>query len=218
MRQATVQLRQNRGAVHNRATSENRHRFASHSFFLRYSGKHRHHVMIVHKATGSWRGRLVSMFVVATVCGLPVAVSATMQDAIRVEGNRRIDADTVRSYFHADNAGRYDAAALDEALKEMTATGQFDDVRIERAGEHIIVHVMESKVLDRVAFEGNKKVKDADLTAVVQSKPRGGLARATVQGDVNRIIEAYHRAGREGVRVTPQVIDRGNDRVDLVYT
>ena len=158
------------------------------------------------------------MFVVATVCGLPVAVSATTQDAIRVEGNRRIDADTVRSYFHADNAGRYDAAALDEALKEMTATGQFDDVRIERAGEHIIVHVTESKVLDRVAFEGNKKVKDADLTAVVQSKPRGGLERATVQGDVSRIIETYHRAGREGVRVTPQVIDRGNDRVDLIYT
>ncbi|MET0674783.1 MAG: outer membrane protein assembly factor BamA [Bradyrhizobium sp.] len=168
--------------------------------------------------TGSQRRRLAAFFVIATSCSTLAAASAATRDAITIEGNRRTDADTVRSYFHPDNAGRYDAAALDAALKQLTATGQFDDVKIERVGERIVVHLRESKVLDRVAFEGNKKVKDADLTAVVQSKPRDGLQRATVQGDVNRIIETYHRAGRDDVRVTPQIIDRGNDRVDLVYT
>ena len=69
----------------------------------------------------------------------------------------------------------------------------------------------------RVAFEGNKKVKDADLAAAVQSKAHGSLQRATVQADVNRIIEAYQRVGRDEVSVVPQIIDRGNDRVDLVF-
>src|SRR3569833_1567781 len=174
--------------------------------------------MIVDDGIRSLQRRRAPMVVVGTLCAMTVAASATPQDAIAVEGNRRSGAETVRSYFHADSAGRYDAAALDAALKELTATGQFDDIKIERTGERGSVLVTESKVLDRVAFEGNKKVKDADLTAVVQSKPRGGLERATVQGDVSRIIETYHRAGREGVRVTPQVIDRGNDRVDLIYT
>ena len=38
-----------------------------------------------------------------------------------------------------------------------------------------------------------------------------------VQADVGRIIEAYRHAGRDDVSVVPEIIDRGNDRVDLVY-
>jgi outer membrane protein insertion porin family len=148
---------------------------------------------------------------------VPISVTAA-PDQISVDGNRRIDAETIRSYFHADAGGHTDDAARDAALKALVATGLFDKVSIDRAGDHIKVHVIEAKVLDHVAFEGNKKVKDADLAAVVQSKPRGSLQRATVQADVGRILDTYHRAGRDDVHVVPDIIDRGNDRVDLVYT
>jgi outer membrane protein insertion porin family len=142
----------------------------------------------------------------------------TARDTITVQGNRRIEADTVRSYFHAGPKGRIDAAEQDTALKALIATGLFEDVTIERDGERLIVRLREAKLLDRVAFEGNKKIKDTELAAVVQSKPRGSLQRATVQADVGRIMEAYRHVGRDDVGVTPQVIERTNDRVDLVYT
>jgi len=136
---------------------------------------------------------------------------------VEVVGNRRIDAETVRSYFHAAPDGRFDETARDAALKALVATGLFDKVTIERAGERLIVHLTEAPVLDRVAFEGNKKIQDKDLTAVIESKPRGTLQRAVVQADVGRIMEAYRHAGRDDVQVAPEIIDRGNDRVDLVY-
>ncbi|SDT60402.1 outer membrane protein assembly factor BamA [Bradyrhizobium canariense] len=144
-------------------------------------------------------------------------VSAQTRDTITVEGNRRIDADTVRSYFHAAPDGRFDAESLDAALKALIATGLFDHVAIDHAGERLVVHLTEAKVLDRVAFEGNKKIKDKELEAVIESKARGTLQRALVQSDVNRIIESYRHAGRDDVGVVPEIIDRGNDRVDLVY-
>jgi outer membrane protein insertion porin family len=139
------------------------------------------------------------------------------QGSIIVEGNRRVDAETVRSYFHAAPDGSFDDAARDAALKALIATGLFDKVSIERTGERLVVHLSEAPVLDRVAFEGNKKVKDTDLAAAVEAKPRGSLQRATVQADVGRIIETYRRVGRTEVRVDPQIIDRGNGRVDLIY-
>jgi outer membrane protein insertion porin family len=142
---------------------------------------------------------------------------AKARDAIDVQGNRRVDAETVRSYFHATSDGRFDEAARDAALKALLATGLFDKVTIDRVGERLVVHLNEAPVLDRVAFEGNKKIKDKDLTAVIESKPRGTLQRATVQADVGHIMEAYRHAGRDDVGVVPQIIDRGNDRVDLVY-
>jgi outer membrane protein insertion porin family len=98
---------------------------------------------------------------------------AKARDAIDVQGNRRIDAETVRSYFHAGPDGRLDEAARDAGLKALLATGLFDKVTIERAGERLVVHLAEAPVLDRVAFEGNKKIQDKQLTAIIESKPRG---------------------------------------------
>jgi outer membrane protein insertion porin family len=143
--------------------------------------------------------------------------TAAGHELIDVQGNRRIDAETVRSYFHAAPDGRFDEATRDAALKALLATGLFDKVTIDRAGERLVVHLAEAPVLDRVAFEGNKKIQDKDLNAVIESKPRGTLQRAVVRADVGRIIEAYRHAGRDDVRVAPQIIDRGNDRLDLVY-
>jgi outer membrane protein insertion porin family len=93
----------------------------------------------------------------------------------------------------------------------------FDNVTIDGQGDRLVVHLTEAPVLDRVAFEGNKKVKDKELEAVVQSKPRGVLQRATVQADVGRIMEAYRHAGRNDIGVAPQIIDRGEGRIDLVF-
>jgi outer membrane protein insertion porin family len=162
------------------------------------------------------RPLIAAVLLVGTLCLF--AAPSIAGETVTVEGNRRVDAETVRSYFHASADGQYDAAARDAALKALVATGLFDRVTIDRVGNGLVVHVAEAKVLGRVAFEGNKKVKDADLTAAVQSKARGALQRATVQGDVNRIIEAYRRVGRDDVGVAPEIIDRGNDRVDLVFT
>jgi outer membrane protein insertion porin family len=147
----------------------------------------------------------------------PRDADAKARGAIDVQGNRRIDAETVRSYFHAAPDGRLDEAARDAALKALLATGLFDKVTIDRAGERLVVHLAEAPVLDRVAFEGNKKIQDKELTALIGSKPRGTLQRAMVQADVGLIMEAYRHAGRDDVGVAPQIISRGNDRVDLVY-
>jgi outer membrane protein insertion porin family len=159
----------------------------------------------------------VAALALASAPALATEGTAQARETIEVQGNRRIDAETVRSYFHALPDGRFDEAARDAALKALLATGLFDKVSIDRAGERLIVHLAEAPVLDRVAFEGNKKIQDKELTAIIESKPRGPLQRAMVQADVGRIMEAYRHAGRGDVGVVPQIIDRGNDRVDLVY-
>ena len=167
-----------------------------------------------------WRRSIAAgaLFVAALgLLSVPTEAAAQARDVIEVQGNRRIDADTVRSYFHAAPDGRFDDAARDAALKALLATGLFDKVTIDRTGERLVVHLTEAPVLDRVAFEGNKKIQDKELSAVIESKPRGTLQRAVVQSDVSRIMEAYRHAGRDDVGVVPQIIDRGNDRVDLVY-
>jgi outer membrane protein insertion porin family len=151
-----------------------------------------------------------------TVASSGVAVAQTV-NSIAVEGNRRVEAETVRSYFKPGPGGQLGPLEIDEALKALYATGLFSDVHINRSAGRLVVIVAENPVLNRVAFEGNKKAKDEQLKVEVQSKPRGTLSRPTVQADVQRIIEIYHRSGRFDVRVEPKIIELPNNRVDLVF-
>jgi outer membrane protein insertion porin family len=137
--------------------------------------------------------------------------------SIVVEGSRRVEPDTIRSYFKPGPGGRIGPEQEDEGLKALIATGLFSDVRINHVGGRLVVTVVENPVINRVAFEGNKKAKDEQLSAEVQSKPRGTLSRPTVQADVQRIVEIYHRTGRFDVSVTPKIIELPNNRVDLVF-
>ncbi|NJL08296.1 MAG: outer membrane protein assembly factor BamA [Methylacidiphilales bacterium] len=140
--------------------------------------------------------------------------SAQSASSIVVQGNRRVDADTIRGYFRGD---RLDAATVDEGVKALFATGLFEDVRVSQQGGRLVVTVVENLVINRVAFEGNKKIKDDVLAGEVQSRSRGPLSRAIVQSDVQRILEVYRRSGRYDVRVEPKTIDLPNGRVDLVF-
>jgi len=163
------------------------------------------------------------MFAVPVVAPLAVALvpslaAAQTVNSIEVVGNRRVEIETIRSYFKAGPDGRLDNAAIDDALKALIETGLFQDVRISRPGGRIVVTVVENAVINRIAFEGNKKVKDEQLTAEIQSKPRGTFSRPMVQSDAQRIVEIYRHNGRYDVTVTPEIIEQPNNRVDLIFT
>src|SRR5262245_47955538 len=177
---------------------------------------------------GLWvrvRGLAVASLVLGgVVLGLSVASSfvatgsalAQSASSIVVEGNRRVEADTVRSYFRLGPGERIDNVKADEGVKALFATGLFADVRYRWEGGRLVVTVVENSVISRIQFEGNKRVKDEQLLAEIQSKPRGSLSRPLVQADVQRIVEIYRRNGRYDIRVEPKIIDRPNNRVDLV--
>ncbi|HEX9468942.1 MAG TPA: outer membrane protein assembly factor BamA [Bradyrhizobium sp.] len=172
------------------------------------------------------RGGLLAALI---MCALPVAATlsaifasspaaAQTVDQIQVEGNRRVELETIRSYFKPGAGGRLDQAAIDDGLKALIETGLFQDVKISQAGGHLLVTVIENPVIGRVAFEGNKKIKDEQLSSEIQSKPRGTLSRPMVQSDAQRIAEIYRRSGRYDVHVEPEIIEQPNNRVDLVFT
>ena len=91
---------------------------------------------------------LGGVFVGSVSTGLLTATPALAQSSsgIAVEGNRRVEADTIRSYFK----GR-DPASVDAGLKALYATGLFQDVRISQPGGRLVVTVVENPVLSRVA-------------------------------------------------------------------
>jgi outer membrane protein insertion porin family len=152
--------------------------------------------------------------------GPALAGGAEQDAAITVIGNRHIGADMIRSFFHAAPDGHYNAAERDAALKALFGTGLFADVKISNEGNRILVVVVENPTIGVVAFEGNRKVKDADLKRQVQSKANGPLSRELIQSDVVHILDLYRAHGYFSAQVAPKTIEgkRGdNGRVNLVF-
>ena len=137
--------------------------------------------------------------------------------AIRVEGNKRVEPETVRTYLTFNVGDPYDLARVDESLKALFATGLFQDVRIRREGSTVVVIVIENPIVSKVAFEGNEEVEDDALTAEVQLKPRTVYTRARVQADVQRILDVYRRQGLYAAQVDPKIIKLENNRIDVVF-
>ncbi len=167
-------------------------------------------------------GRVSAAFLVAAglfVLGGAVVLTSTPAFAqnITVRGNSRVEADAVRAHFAAAPGQRMSRDQIDEAVKELYATGLFEDVRVTPGNGGLIVTVVENSVINRVYFEGNRKMKDAVLEAEVQSKSRGPFSQALVQRDVQRLLEVYRRSGRYNATVEPQIISRPNGRVDLIF-
>jgi len=174
------------------------------------------------------RGLVLLLLAVISAPLMAVVAGGTMGDVahaqaggairnIRVEGNRRVEPETVRSYLQFGPGDTYNPETVNGSLKSLFATGLFQDVKIRRQGSTVVVAVIENPVVNRVAFEGNSEIDDKTLGAEVQLRSRSIYTRARVQSDVQRILNLYRRQGLFAARVEPKIIKLEHNRVDLVF-
>ncbi len=142
---------------------------------------------------------------------------ATLAQPVSVVGNRRVESETIRSFAMIAPGESYTPARIDQAIKDLFATGLFSDVRITRSGSGIVVHVVENSQVNRVSFEGNSKVKTETLVGEVQTRSRGAFSQSILDQDVARIREIYQRSGRAGARVDALVTPASDGRSDVVF-
>ncbi len=136
---------------------------------------------------------------------------------IIVQGNERIDPETILSYLPINVGQTIDAPTIDVALKALFRTDLFSDVKIDLQGGDLIVHVIENPIINQVLFEGNSNLKEDKLKDEVQIRPRGVFTKAKVEEDVGRIVELYRRSGRISATVTPKIVELPQRRVDLIF-
>ncbi len=173
--------------------------------------------------------RLIKSCSIALVLGgvtLSGAVSALQQPAaqqlpiirqITVSGNERVEPETIGSYLAVAVGDPFDPTKLDVSLKNLFSTGLFSDVDFQEQNGVLIVRVVENPIINRVVFEGNKKLDNDDLTEESRLRPRTVFTRAKVRSDVKRMLELYRNKGRFAAIIEPKVVQLEQNRVDLIF-
>ena len=144
-------------------------------------------------------------------------VSRTIK-SIRVEGAQRLEPETVLSYTKLRTGQAFTNETLDQAIKDLYASELFADVIIAGAdtGE-LVLRVRENPVINRVIFEGNKRLKEDKIKKEVKLAPRQIFTRTAVRQDVARIVELYRRQGRFAAVVEPKMVSLDQNRVDVIF-
>lgn len=159
------------------------------------------------QAKGKYRKALLATAGVLAFIGS--SISAYAQSVV-VQGNRRVETETIRSYVTEQSP--------EQAKKDLMQTGLFSSVEVSRRGNQTVVTVRENEVVNRVVFEGNKKIKSDVLQGEVQLKERGPFSQSVLDMDLARVREIYQRGGRANAQISVRTVSLENGRVDVVYT
>ncbi|MCO6382018.1 MAG: outer membrane protein assembly factor BamA [Vannielia sp.] len=150
---------------------------------------------------------------------IPSQASAQSFNFSRVEvnGNQRVDAATIVSYAGIARGETVSAAQINDAYQNILGSGLFATVEVVPRGSTLVINVRENPTIRRIAFEGNKRVKDEEMESVIKSRTSRVFQAGQVEADAAAITELYRVKGRVAATVTPKIIRRSGNQVDLVF-
>ncbi|MCR9127505.1 MAG: outer membrane protein assembly factor BamA [Rhodobacteraceae bacterium] len=138
-------------------------------------------------------------------------------NSVVVEGNQRIQTGTIVNYTGIARGQTISGGALNDAYQRVLDSGLFESVDFEPRGNRLVIRVTEFPTINRISFEGNRRIGDEDLAGFIESTPRQVFSPSKAERDANTIAEAYSQQGRIASAVTPRIIRRSENRVDLIF-
>ncbi|WP_299961816.1 outer membrane protein assembly factor BamA [uncultured Roseobacter sp.] len=137
--------------------------------------------------------------------------------SISVDGNLRIGDAAILTRAGLAPGQTVSAGELNAAYQRLIDSGLFETVTFDPAGNTLRITVVEFPTINRISFEGNQRINDEALAAAIQSNERRVFNPAQAERDATLISQAYSTEGRLAARVTPRIIRRSDNRVDLVF-
>ena len=170
--------------------------------------------------TANWQARTALIALLTLGAGAatgPVFAQDFSFTSVAVEGNEAIDAATILKFAQIEQGAVLTAAQLNDALQRVNGSGLFESVEFVPSGSRLVIRVTELPIINVLDFQGNKRLDDEELAAVITSAARRVFSAATAEADAATIAELYRARGRLAASVTPKIIPRSNGRVDLVF-
>ncbi len=136
---------------------------------------------------------------------------------IEIEGNQRIDKETIFSYLNQEKNKNINRADLNIMFKDLFSSNLFSEIIFKITENTLIIKVVENPVINRIALEGNKHLDDDEILPEIYLKPRDIFTKNKIKENLQKILALYRASGRYAAIVEPKVIYLEQNRVDLVF-
>ena len=147
------------------------------------------------RASGSYilYSSLLAIFLGLTTAFLLAAAPAEAQsyrfNDVRVEGNERIEASTIIARMGIERGQSVTAGELNDAYQRVLDSGVFETVELTPRGSTLVVTVSEYPTINKISFEGNRRIKDDVLREVISAQTRRVFTAEQAERDAVAISE-----------------------------
>ena len=159
----------------------------------------------------------LSLGVEATPEPLPPVPTGYMIATITVEGNVKVDVPTIVAFLGLPKGQIVTDAALNDGYQRIIASGLFARVVLVPGADSLLIKVVENPMIGTIDYQGNALIKDPDLQKFTTEKAGQIYSPAVAEANAAIIAEAYRANGRMAATVTPRIIRRTNNTVDVVF-
>ncbi|SKC47505.1 Beta-barrel assembly machine subunit BamA [Pseudoxanthomonas indica] len=137
---------------------------------------------------------------------------------IRIDGLQRISAGTVLTYMPIERGDTVTQTGVGDAIRALYKTGFFQDVRLDRQGDILVVTVVERPAINKLTVTGNKDIKTEQL--MVGLKDIGltegdTFDRLSLDRVTQELVKQYNNRGKYNVEINPTVSPLDRNRVDV---
>ncbi|WP_153716798.1 outer membrane protein assembly factor BamA [Eikenella corrodens] len=145
------------------------------------------------------------------------AAPFTIQD-IRIEGLQRTDPSTVLGHLPVKVGSTFTDGEGEQIIKNLYATGLFDDVRVETMGNQVLLTVVERPIINTLTVTGGKTLpsdaikKNLDSFGLGQSQP---FNQSILNQAVAGLQQEYANQGKLSATITPEISRLSRNRVDI---
>jgi len=173
------------------------------------------------KAKRNWVTDLIRCIFAAAFAVLCLAQIAQAQgfqiSSVTIEGNLRIETATIESLTNIEVGNFLSTGEVNDAVQRVRDSKLFEFVSADVKGSDLRIVVVEFPTVNLVAFEGNDRLDEGQLKALVLTVPRRVYSVSEVRNDAKSIAAAYANQGRIAASVEPRIIRRSDNRVDVVF-
>ena len=154
---------------------------------------------------------------VSALLAMQASAQSFVFNTVQIDGNQRVEDGTILSFAGISRGTAVSTGELNDAAQRIRESGLFESVDVSTSGNTVIIAVTEWPTINQINIEGNTKLRDAELLAVVSSQPRRVYTPTQAERDTAAISEVYATKGRINAIVRPRIIKRSDNRVDLVF-
>ncbi|MDB9991629.1 outer membrane protein assembly factor BamA [Amylibacter sp.] len=144
------------------------------------------------------------------------AQSASLSNIV-VEGNKRIASSTILNIANLEKGKTYSAGDINQALVLLKASTYFKSITLSSDNDTVTIKLIENPTLNSINFEGNVFFKDESLLELISVSERQTISPSKIERDVEAIAKAYSATGRISAQVIPKIVERSENRVDLIF-